>query len=302
MGDQFPVVIQLDASHPPGAGAAEQTFHHAQSRDADGRGNQPVDAAQADISQGKPLIQQKRAGNRAYLGYLQIQSDTGPCGQHDGDQRGGNHAVPLGRKQNHKQRHKQTDNDRNPIGRKALGEIAGQLFHRRAARRGDAEEIIDLPQSDDDRDARGEAGDHRHGDKGRQPAQLKNAGDYQQDAGHQRGLKHPVHAVLGGHRGQDGGHGPSGAGNLVKSAAQQGDETARHNGCQQAGGRRGPAADAESQGQRQSHCRHCQPRHQVGDQPLGVIPSKFASQIFHIFSNHNASPLPAPGRVNQGIA
>ena len=145
-----------------------------------------------------------------------------------------------------------------------MGEISPHFLDGRAFNGGDAKEVVHLPQGDDHSDARSEAGDDRHGDKGCEPSQFEQSGDYQQNTGQEGGLEDTVQAILGHNGGEDGGHGPCGAGDLVKSSAQKGDDGTGHDGSKQAGGRRSAAADAEGQGQGQCHRRHRQTGHHIG--------------------------------------
>ena len=275
LGQKLPVIVQLDAGHPAGAGSAEQAFHHAQSGDADGRSQKPAQSVQIQRKQIEPLGQHERGRDLPYGVYRQIQHHGSGCGQDDGHQRCGHHTVPLFWKKYHKEHHKNSNGHSGPVGIKAVGEVSPHLLNGRTLYGGDAKEVIHLSQSDDHSDARSKAGDHRHGDKGREPSQLEQPGNHQKHASQESGLEHAIQAILGHNGGENGGHGSGGAGDLVKSPAQKGDDGAGHNGGEQAGGRRSAAADTEGQSQGQRHRRYRQTGHHIGQQSFGIVVCKF---------------------------
>ena len=95
-----------------------------------------------------------------------------------------------------------------------------------------AEKVVQLAQGDDHGNARGKAGDNRHGDKGCHLAQVENTGQDQNDTGHHSGRKDAGQAVLGHNGHEHRGHGSGGTGNLIVSAAQQTDDKAADDSSQ----------------------------------------------------------------------
>ena len=89
-----------------------------------------------------------------------------------------------------------------------------------------AEEVLPLPDPDDDADAGSEAGDHGIGNEPEHAAELRRAEQDQDHAGHAGGEQQAVDAVLGGDAGEDHDERAGRAGDLDAAAAEQRDHDA----------------------------------------------------------------------------
>ena len=164
--------------------------------------------------------------------------------------------------------------------------VAQQLHDRRFTLTGHAEKVIHLSQGNDDRNAAGEAGNDRHGDKGREAAQLQHAAYHKNSARKKRGNEHALHGIARHYGHQNGRHRARGAADLVIAAGQQRDHQARHNGRNKACRRVRTAGHAEGQRQRQRDRRYRDAAEQIRRQRFCVVSLKLPFQqmkIPHVF-------------------
>ncbi len=84
-----------------------------------------------------------------------------------------------------------------------------------------SEEVVNLPQGDDNGDTGGKACDNGGGDEGGQLAQMQNPCQKQDDARNQRCDKYAVHPIGCNQRHQNCRHGTRRPGNLIIAAGKQ---------------------------------------------------------------------------------
>ena len=164
--------------------------------------------------------------------------------------------------------------------------VGGELFEVGAALRDGAEEVIDLPERDDDGDAGGEAHDDGHRNEADEAAELQKSRGEQQYAGGKAGEEDALQPVLRDDAEEHGAHRACGTGDLIGRTAENGDDDAR------GGGRAG--ADAERQRERQRHGADGQARHDVLEELVGVIAGKFGAKIAEKGRKHTHSPRAIP--------
>ncbi|MNT52236.1 hypothetical protein D3C72_1892510 [compost metagenome] len=87
-----------------------------------------------------------------------------------------------------------------------------------------------LPREDDDRDAVGEADDHRVGEEGDELAHVEQAEPNLHEAGEDAGDPDLLDAVLANEPDQNDGHGSRGAGDLNGGTSEEGGNDARDDG------------------------------------------------------------------------
>ena len=97
-------------------------------------------------------------------------------GGNDADKRAGDLRAPFLRPDEHDGDDQRADEDGLEVRVEAEAGVGGELFEVGAALRDGAEEVIDLPERDDDGDAGGEAHDDGHRDEADEPPKLKNTG------------------------------------------------------------------------------------------------------------------------------
>ncbi|MPM81261.1 hypothetical protein SDC9_128313 [bioreactor metagenome] len=135
----------------------------------------------------------------------------------------------------------------------------------------DPEEVVNLPQRDEHRDAAGKAGDHRSRDISREPPELEHARKHKHDPRQEGGNEHALHGVFRNDGNENRRHSARRPRNLVKRAGQPADDRARDDGRNQPRGGVRPAGNAERQRQRQRYGGNRQPRQNVLDQFCPVV-------------------------------
>ena len=136
-----------------------------------------------------------------------------------------------------------------PIGHYQVGDVIQQLCQRIIGLgRLHAQEVVDLADRNDQRNAASEASNHRRGDEGDIAAQPKHAEQHQEDA--RQHARHPDsrQAIALRQHNQHRRHRAGGAADLVGCAAQPGDQDAGENGSDQTSGGGGPTRHAKGQG------------------------------------------------------
>ncbi|MPM93712.1 hypothetical protein SDC9_140854 [bioreactor metagenome] len=103
-----------------------------------------------------------------------LDEQINPGGQNNAQQRSGKFGVPFSGPQDHGGHNNAGQQHGMPIGAEATFEIIDKLEQRRTGRgRGDAKEIIDLADEDDESDAGGKAGDDRRWNEGDKASQTQ---------------------------------------------------------------------------------------------------------------------------------
>ena len=127
-----------------------------------------------------------------------------------------------------------------------------------------SEEILPLPDPDDDGDAGREADDDGARDELDHAAEPRESHDQQDETGHDRGGLQARDAVLRGDAGEHGDEGAGGPGDLhARSAKQRGHEAGDDGGVQALRGRRA-RGDGKGHRQRHGHDAHDQARDELG--------------------------------------
>ena len=106
------------------------------------------------------------------------------------------------------------------LGGKSDAGVAPQLFQRACADGVRAEEVVHLPQGDDNRDAAGEAHDDAGRDEVDELAEAEDARQQDNHARRKRRDEHALQAVLGDDADEDGAHGPGRAADLEATRRQ----------------------------------------------------------------------------------
>ncbi|CDC25854.1 unknown [Clostridium sp. CAG:505] len=154
-----------------------------------------------------------------------------------------------------------------------------------------AEEVIDLPQSNDDGNTGGKACDNGSRYERGQFPKTQDARQKQQDTSQQCGDEYAVQTIACHQRCEDGCHSTCWPGDLIISACQQTHDQTGDDGCDQTGCGIGTGADTECQRQRQRNGGNGQTCHQVFHQCGGIISPKLLFQIFCEPSQHRKNPL-----------
>ena len=153
-----------------------------------------------------------------------------------------------------------------------------------------AEEVVNLAECDNDRDARSKAGDDRRRHERGQVAEMQHRRDDQHDAGEKGRHEHALHAVGADQRAEDGRHRAGRAGNLIIAAGQRRDDQTRNDRRDQTAGRRCARRNAERKRQRQRDRRNGQAGHQVLRQLFAVITRKLPPELLEKAHSHFYSP------------
>lgn len=103
------------------------------------------------------FFREKGLRNGAYHRHIQAHEDGKCSGKDDAYQRCRNHSVPFFREEDHEQHYKQADAYGSQIGMEAQCAVACQFGNGCGAFAVGAEEVIDLPQSNDDGNTGGKA-------------------------------------------------------------------------------------------------------------------------------------------------
>ena len=219
-------------------------------------------------------------GNVADDGKLvQAQHGGEGGGGNDADKRAGDLRAPFLRPDEHDGDDQRADEDSLEVRVEAEAGVGGELFEVGAALRDGAEEVIDLPERDDDGDAGGEAHDDGHRNEADEAAELQKSRGEQQYAGGKAGEEDALQPVLRDDADEHGAHRAGGTGDLIGRAAENGDDDAREDGGDEARGGGRAGADAERQRERQRHGADGQARHDVLEELVGVIAGKFGAKI-----------------------
>ena len=134
------------------------------------------------------------------------------------------------------------------------------------ARHGDSEKVLQLRAGNDQRDAVGEADDHRPWDEPHCRTGAGDAHDHEQDAGHHRAHEQAVDAMGGDDAGHHDDKGTRRTANLHVRAAERGDDEPGDDRAVDAGLRRHAGRDGKGHRQRQRHQADGDPGDQVGDE------------------------------------
>ena len=275
--NQLLIGVELLALHARGGSAAEETLDHAKRRDRyDGR---EKGFNRRKIKRGKvqPVGKQQRAGNVADGG----EGIHGEYARSDGrednaDERAGDARAPLFRPDDHDRHNEQPDERRLPVDVEAETAVGEQLFDVGQPLGRRAEEVVDLAERNDDRDAGRKAHDHGHRDEADEPPEPQHTGGQQQNAGGKAREKHALQPMRRHNADEHGAHRAGRAGDLVRRTAEQRDHDTgddRRNKTR----RRGSAGrNAEGERERQRHGAYREAGKNVLRQLCGVVAGKFS--------------------------
>ena len=219
--NQLLIGIQTHARHAPCGCAAKQAFNHAQNGNGKRRCDQCADGFQIQRAKQQTIFGNQCFGDFPNHSNIQLHENGKRSGEDDADKRGRDNGVPFFRKEYHKQNHEQPQTDSGQIGGEAKARIAEQLADGRGSLGMCSEEVVNLPQGDDNGDTGGKACDNGGGDEGGQLAQMQNPCQKQDDARNQRCDKYAVHPIGCNQRHQNCRHGTRRSGNLIIAAGKQ---------------------------------------------------------------------------------
>ena len=172
--------------------------------------------------------------------------------------------------------YKQPDERRLPVHMEAEPPVGEQLFYVRQALGRRAEEIVDLAERDDDRNAGRKAHNDGHRDEADEPPQPQHTGDEQQYTGGKAREEHALQPMRRHDADEHGAHSAGRTGDLERRAAEQRDHDAGDDGRNKA--RRGGSAgrNTERERERQRHGAHRETGENVLHQLRGVIAGKLS--------------------------
>ena len=285
--EQLLIVIEFDAGRAAGRRTAQQAFEHVQHRDGECRCQQSRNRVPVNLCRRQTIRQHERFRNLADGCYIELQNHRCRSCDDNADERGRYDRVPLFREEHHQQNDKKRDQRGSNIRMKAEILIRDDLRNRTGPFRVRAEEVVDLPHCDDDRNTRGKTGDNRRGYEGGQVAEVQHGRKDEQRTGEKGCHEHALHAVGRDQRAENGCHCTGRTGNLIIAAGQRRDDKTGNNRRNQAAGRRRTGRYAERQCQRQRHCRNGQTGHQVLGQLLPVVALEFLLKLPQKCSSHD---------------
>ena len=258
-------------------------------------GDEVREHIEAQAAEVQAVGEEKRAGNVADNGKLvKVQHGGEGGGGNDADKRAGDLRAPFLRPDEHDGDDQRADEDGLEVRVEAEAGVRGELFEVGAALRDGAEEVIDLPERDDDGDAGGEAHDDGHRNEADEAAELQKSRGEQQYAGGKAGEEDALQPVLRDDADEHGAHRAGGTGDLIGRTAENGNDDAREDGGDESRGGGRAGADAERQRERQRHGADGQARHDVLEELVGVIAGKFGAKIAEKGRKHTHSPRAIP--------
>ena len=236
--DQLLIGVERFALHARGRCAAKQALDHAERRNGhDGR-DKIFKHRKAQAADRQAVGQQERFRNITDNGKaIHPKHRCRDRRKDDADERARHACAPLFRPEDHHQHDEKADEHRLHVRMEAKTAIGRDLFQIRAALRHRAEEVVDLPHRNDDGNARCEAHDDGHRDEADEPPELKNARKQQQDARGKAGEKYTLQAVFRDDADEHRAHRTRRARDLVRRAAENGDDHARDDGRDKPGRR-----------------------------------------------------------------
>ena len=195
LGDKFLIAFQSNTCHLTCAGTAEQTFNHAQNGNTEGRHDEVCDGGQIQCGKEQSFFREKGLGDGANGGHIQTNENGKGSGENDAHQRCRNHSVPFFREEHHKQHHKEANAYGSQIGMKAQCAVACQFGNGGGAFAVGAEEVVNLPQSNDDGNTGGKACDNGGRYERGQFPKTEDARQKQQDTSQQCGNEYAVQTI-----------------------------------------------------------------------------------------------------------
>ena len=233
-----------------------------------------------------------------------LQAERRKGHQDDGGQRAGN-ATAQFRHEYDNEDAAQTHQQRPPIDCVDVLGIDAPLAQEvgRNAVNLQTEEVLDLRGEDGQRDTGGKTDHDRVGDIFDDGAQVQDAHQDQECAGHEGRDHQAVHAVFLDDSEDNDDEGAGGAADLDLAAAEEGNEESRHDGGQDAGLRSGTGRDAERDGQRQGHDADDDTCQQVLDKLLLVVTVLERREQFGLETNFeiHVENSSAPARCRRSI-
>ena len=269
------------------ARAAQQRLNHAQHGDGDNRADEVLEHVEVDRAEVQAVVQHQAFRDVPHLRQRIETRDFGHDGRQNNRQQRPRHLrVQLLRPEDHEQHNQQTDGDRLPVGGKSDAGVAPQLFQCACADGVRAEEVVHLPQGDDNRDAAGEAHDDAGRDEVDELAEAEDARQQDNHARRKRRDEHALQAVLGDDADEDGAHGPGRTADLEGRAAKQPDDKSADDGGDKPRGGVRAGGHAECEGKRQRHRRHCDAAQDVLEEFAGVVAGEFVFQVGNVLFEH----------------
>ena len=259
LGEQFLVGVVAVVDLAVGDARREQGFDGAEHGDGQRRGDQLAQVGQVELGKGQCGHGLRDAAEaRADGVHRQVEQRSGGGADHQHAQRAGQAAHPadvLGQPVPADEQGQRGGGERDGGqmgGAEGTGEradfaekLAGELVDL------EAEEILDLREKDDHRDAVGETDDHRNRDEADHAAEAEGPHGDEYHPGQHGGDEQVGDAVVDHDGVDDRDEGAGRAADLNPRATQQGDQEAGDNGRPDAGGGRHPRGDSEGHGQRQ---------------------------------------------------
>lgn len=275
--DQLLVGIELLSLHARGGSAAKQTFDHTERSDRHDWREQIPEHGKVQALEIEPVGKKQRAGNVADGGErIHAEHARDDRRGNDADERAGDALAPLFRPEDHNGDDEKSDQRRLPVHRKAEPPVGEQLFHVGKPLGGRAEEIVDLPEGDNDGNAGRKAHDDGHRDKADETPELEDSGEQQQHAGGKAGEEHALQTVRGDDADQHRAHRAGGTGNLERRAAEQRDHDTGDDRRDESCRRRSAGRNAERQRKRQRHRAHGKPGEDVLQELFRVVAGKLS--------------------------
>ena len=169
----------------------------------------------------------------------------------------------------------QTEGEALPFGIRKMGHDTPKL-RERFGRQFDveAEELLHLPNRDDDGDAAGEPRDDRVGDELDEPPQAKRTDGKEEHPGHHRRQCQPFVTVGGGNGEKNRHERPGGPADLHKAAAKRGDQEACNDGGPESLAWGDAGSDAKADGERQGDDADGDPRNHIRQKHLAAVTAK----------------------------
>ena len=156
---------------------AQKAFNHAERCNRHNGRDEVFQYVKVQAAEVKAVSEHQRARNVAHRrnGIHTEQGGNDRC-QNDAHKRARHACAPLFRPDNHHDNDKQTNQHRLEVRMKAEARVRRDFCQIRAALGRSAEEIIDLPHRDNNRNAGRKAHDDGHRDEADEPPKLKNTG------------------------------------------------------------------------------------------------------------------------------
>ena len=271
--DQFLIGIVARSGHAIGDGRRQQRLDRAEQGDRERRTDQADDLREVLERQADrwhlPRYAAKQRADRRHA--VKAKHALGDGGDHQRDQRRRNPAQDAGSR-DHDQQRTQADGDGCRMSARRGGKQRAELLVevRAAGGHGQAEEVFQLADEDDQADARGEADDDRIGYVLEHRAHAGQTHRQQHEARQEGRHGQAVEPVFGGDRGQHCDKGAGRAGNLHPRTAEEGGREARHDRRVDALLRACARGDRKGHGKRQRDHAHGEAGQYVRDEVLAA--------------------------------